>query len=213
MPDSTRALLAQVARVVEDLAKRLAAIEEHAEEIEARAELVRAASRVWRVHGQLRDRLVLVSDAGDVAEIPVAVAHAMAAGRPLDLALREDGDHVELVDGHGGVAARVTRAAYLALPKALACWSPNVTSGAMRVPRSHSPLVREANTPTLTARPPRSDAGSRAFASPQDTSSASSSIRTPFAFGFASGREAKANEANDAKADANGREKGEMGET
>ncbi len=109
-----------LARAVEDLGRRVLALEALRADLERRSELVHAASRSWRALLRAQTDLVLASDAGVVARVPVTLARLVAAGRALDVEVREvDSETVELVDVHGRVAAALPRAALLALPRVL----------------------------------------------------------------------------------------------
>jgi len=144
-----------LSNLVEVLSERLATLEKRLGDLDAKAEIVRAASRSWRVHGQLRDQLVLVSDAGDVGKIPVGIARVIVSGRVLDLDLREDGDHVELLDASDHVVARLWRAAYLALPKTLAVWASSSPT-AQRSIRTCVSQSQSQQVETTTTNSPRS---------------------------------------------------------
>lgn len=105
------------------LRARVDALEARLAEAERRAGTIAAVQRTWRVVMQARGDLVVATDAGDLARVPVAVARVIAAGRALDVSVEEDGDDVLLVDPRGRVVARLSRAAFLVLPKALAAWA------------------------------------------------------------------------------------------
>lgn len=91
--------------------------------VEQRADALAAAGRAWRVVAQIGGELLLGTDAGDLARVPVDLARVLAAGRALDVTVRDVGNFVELVDRRDVVVARLTRAALLALPRALQGWA------------------------------------------------------------------------------------------
>lgn len=114
--------LAKLAQAVTALADRVEVLERRVTEAEQRAGVMDAASRSWRVLAQVRDRLLIGTDAGDLAQIPVTVARVLADGRPLDLDAREAGADVELLDRSGRVTTRLSKAALLGVGKALQSW-------------------------------------------------------------------------------------------
>jgi hypothetical protein len=114
--------LAKLAQAVTSLADRVERLEKARAESERTNEVLQAAQRSWRVLAQVRDRLLIGTEAGDLAQIPVAVAKVLAAGRPLDLDAREAGADVELLDRDGRVAACLSKAALLGVGKALQSW-------------------------------------------------------------------------------------------
>lgn len=157
---------AQPRPIVDDtrtLASRVAELETRLAEAERRAETIAAVQRVWRVVMQARGDLVLATDAGDLARVPIAVARVIAAGRALDVAVDEDGDDVLLVAPGGDTVARLSRAAFLALPKALSAWAresqsrgtPTVQCGAapLNSGLGHAPRPGSALSTTASAQP------------------------------------------------------------
>ncbi len=117
--------LAQLAQAVEVLTTRVAALEEARADLERRHEIVQAAQRSWRPLMRIQGDLLLASEAGDTARVPLSVCRALAAGRALDLDVEHEGEVVRLVDHGGRVAAVLPRAALLALPRVLT--SPEAT--------------------------------------------------------------------------------------
>lgn len=100
------------------LEARVAALEARQDEIVRRSELVASAGRQWRPVLAARGQLVVASDAGEVGHVPLAIVRTLLQGRPLDIEVRDAGvEHVELVDRHGAVVAKLTRATLVALPR------------------------------------------------------------------------------------------------
>lgn len=102
------------------LSARVSALEARSSEIDRRHEVVVAAQRTWKAHTVARGSLVLCSDAGDVARVPVWIVAAMHAGQPLDVDVLDDQGDVVLVGVDGREVARVPRAAWVALPRIVA---------------------------------------------------------------------------------------------
>lgn len=117
--------LAQLEHALEVLAARVVALEEARADLERKTEIVQAAQRSWRPLMRVQGDLMLASEAGDTARVPLSVCRALAAGRALDLDVAHDGEHVRLVDHAGRVVAVLPRATLLALPRVLA--SPEAT--------------------------------------------------------------------------------------
>lgn len=109
-----------LARVVEGLSAKVAALEARAADVERQHTIVQAARASWKPQLVARNKLVLVSDAGDFAVVPLSLVRALHAGRPLDLDVEEHEGDVVLVDAAGGVVANMPRAAFMALPRVVA---------------------------------------------------------------------------------------------
>lgn len=107
------------------LAARVTALEARHDELARRAELVAAAARQWRPVFAARGQLVVTSDAGDVAHVPIVLVGSVRGGRSLDVEVRDAGrEHVEIVDRGGKVLSVLPRALIVALPRIAA--SPEV---------------------------------------------------------------------------------------
>jgi hypothetical protein len=75
---------------------------------------------------RVQSDLLISSEAGETCRVPLVVLRPLAAGRPLDLELRDAaGDTVELLDPRGRLVASLPRMALLALPRIAA--SPELT--------------------------------------------------------------------------------------
>ena len=112
--------LAQLEHAVEVLTARVVALEAARTDLERRHEVVQAAQRSWRPLMRVQGDLMIASEAGDTARVPLSVCRALAAGRALDLDVEHDGEVVRLVDHAGRAVAVLPRAALLALPRVLA---------------------------------------------------------------------------------------------
>ncbi len=132
-----------------DLERRVAEFEARLDAAERKAETIAAAQRTWRVVTQARGDLVLASDAGDLGRVPVAVARVLAAGRALDVSVEEEEAGVKLVDPRGRVVARLSRAAFLALPKAVNSWARESQS------RGNPAGLADRRSPPTTTRSPQ----------------------------------------------------------
>ena len=120
MADRTLAdAVVQLAQAVEDLSARVVALEAARADLERKAEIVQAAQRSWRPLMRVQGDLMIASEAGDTARVPLSVCRALAAGRALDLDVEHEGEAVRLVDHAGRVVAVLPRAALLALPRVL----------------------------------------------------------------------------------------------
>ena len=117
--------VAQLAQAVEAMGERLAALEAARADLERRAEVVGAASKAWKPLMRIQGDLLLSSEAGTTCRVPLSVCRTLAAGKALDLDVRESGADVELVDHAGRVVASLPRVALLALPRLLS--SPETT--------------------------------------------------------------------------------------
>lgn len=113
-----RGVEALMGRMVE-LGGRVEALEAAKADTERRAEIVQAAQRSWRPLLRVQGDLLLASEAGETCRVPLSVARTLAAGRPLDLDVIQQGDEARLVDHAGRVVARLPGAALLALPRVL----------------------------------------------------------------------------------------------
>ncbi|MCW8138510.1 MAG: hypothetical protein KIT58_06360 [Planctomycetota bacterium] len=121
MADRTLAdAVVKLAQAVEGLSARVAALEAAKGDLERRAEVVQAAQRSWRPLMRVQGDLMIASEAGDTARVPLSVCRALAAGRALDLDVAHEGEVVRLLDHAGRAVAVLPRAALLALPRVLA---------------------------------------------------------------------------------------------
>ena len=111
--------LAQLEHALGVLTARVATLEEARGDLERKAEIVHAAQRSWRPLMRVQGDLLLASEAGDTARVPLSVCRALAAGRALDLDVVHEGEAVRLVDHAGRVVASLPRVALLALPRVL----------------------------------------------------------------------------------------------
>ncbi|MBX3468660.1 MAG: hypothetical protein KF878_17440 [Planctomycetes bacterium] len=109
----------QLGQVVEDLSARVAALEAARADLERKTEVVQAAQRSWRPLMRVQGDLMIASEAGDTARVPLSVCRALAAGRALDLDVAHEGELVRLVDHGGRAVATLPRVALLALPRVL----------------------------------------------------------------------------------------------
>lgn len=137
MADQTLAKLTQAMAAMD---QRLQSLEAQHADVLRKADVLQSGSRAWRVLAQTRDRLLLGTEQGDLAQLPVHVARVLAAGRPLDLDAREAGADVELLGGRGEVVARLSRGALLGLSKALLTWQSQ--SHPSRPATRRSPVAR-----------------------------------------------------------------------
>lgn len=105
---------------VQNVADRVQALESARFDLERKHEVVQAAGRSWRALLRAQGDLVLASEAGVVARLPVPLARVLAAGRAADVEVRDvDAETVALVGVQGREITTLPRAALLALPRVL----------------------------------------------------------------------------------------------
>ena len=149
--------LAKVARTfdaaLDEIRARLAAIEEGAAETARKEALVRASEGAWAVVLQARGVLVLRNAVGATAELPVQLASLIARRQPLDVEVvwgDDDSSEIVFKGPDDEELARLPRALWVGLDRALASWTPRAARAAGLGLAAATP--RDGGTPSPASR-------------------------------------------------------------